>query len=416
MSAPRRSPTLILLTGTALILASAFGQKGGSTGSPAGGAPGTSPAGGTTTQPGAGANGQSTPQGTQPASPQVPSQQIFLSGQVMLEDGTPPPEPAAIQLVCSGSPYTEGYTNSLGDFSITLGSSFNTVLQDASISGFPDPTGVNPSQSSGNGITAGLNERQWMTCEIRAQLAGYQSQSVSLMNRRTMDNPNLGTILLHRIGQSEGTMVSATTLNAPKSARKAYEKALDLLKKKKLDNAEESLTKAVGEYPRYAAAWSELGRLQAAKGDTESARHSLEQSIQADPKYVAPYLELSLVQMRARQWKELAATSEKATRLDPFDYPQEFFFNAVAHYNLREIESAEESARRAEKLDTRHSIPQVSHLLGVILAARQDYKGAADEMRDYLRLAPEATDAADARSRLAQFEKLIAANPSQPKQ
>jgi hypothetical protein len=52
-------------------------------------------------------------------------------------------------------------------------------------------------------------------------------------------------------------------------------------------------------------------------------------------------------------------------KLDSFNYPQEFFLNAVAHYNLRDMEAAEQSARRAEKLDTRHKFPQVSRLLGL---------------------------------------------------
>jgi len=332
----------------------------------------------------------------------------------MLEEGTPPPQPVPIQLVCIGSPYTEGYTNGQGYFSITLGASATTEMQDASSSGLYDGIRGAGSFSTPNGNTGGPSERQWMNCEIRAQLAGYQSQTVSLLNRRAMDNPDVGTILLHRLGESQGTTVSATELAAPKSARKAYEKARDLIAKKKLDDAQANLTKAVEEYPRYAAAWSQLGSLAAAKGDADGARRAFDQAIQADPKYVVPYVEMSLLELRARHWKEVADTSEKALRLDPFSYPQAYFFNAVAHYNLHEVAAAEESARRAQKLDTRHQIPQVSHLIGTILAERHDYQAAAEEMRDYLKFAPQAQDAAAARSQLEQFEKLIAAKPPQP--
>jgi len=332
----------------------------------------------------------------------------------MLDDGTPPPQPVPIQRVCSGSPYTEGYTNSQGYFSIRVGVS--TELQDASNSGHQDPRDSIGSSSTSNGNTGAVNDEPWRNCEIRAQLVGYQSQSVSLLNRRAMDDPNVGTLLLRRLGQSEGTMVSATELAAPKSARKAYEKGLELIQKKKLDDAQASFTKAVEEYPRYAAAWAQLGSVVADKGDADAARHAFEQSISADPKYVVPYVEMSLLELRAHHWKELADTSEKAFRLDPFNYPQAYFFNAVAHYNLHELDAAEESARRAEKLDTRHQVPQISHLMGTILADRHDYKGAAAEMRDYLKLAPEAQDAAQARSQLERFDKLIAAAPSQPAQ
>jgi tetratricopeptide (TPR) repeat protein len=216
---------------------------------------------------------------------------------------------------------------------------------------------------------------------------------------------------MRRMGQSPGTTVSATTLAAPKDARKAFEKGVDLAKKKKLPEAQADLEKAVGLYPRYAIAWSELGQVQAAQGQLEAARNSFNQSIAADPKFVVPYVEISALEYRARRWQELADTSEKVVSLDPFHYPQTVFLNAVANYNLHNIDRAEESARRAQKLDVNHQIPQISHVLGVILAERHNYAAAAAEMRDYLKFAPQASDADDVRSQIAQLEQSAKANP-----
>ena len=39
---------------------------------------------------------------------------VFISGRVMLDDGTPPPEPVAIERVCINVIRTEGYTDSQG--------------------------------------------------------------------------------------------------------------------------------------------------------------------------------------------------------------------------------------------------------------------------------------------------------------
>jgi len=69
--------------------------------------------------------------------------------------------------------------------------------------------------------------------------------------------------------------------------------------------------------------------------------------------------------------------------LDPFDYPQEFFLNSVANYNLRNMDAAEKSALETERLDTEHHYPQASHLLASSWRKRQDYSGAAGEMRNY---------------------------------
>src|SRR5919204_1914830 len=46
---------------------------------------------------------------------------IFLSGKVVLQDGTAPSEPAAIQTVCRGRKKTEAYTDSRGYFSFQFG-------------------------------------------------------------------------------------------------------------------------------------------------------------------------------------------------------------------------------------------------------------------------------------------------------
>ena len=54
-------------------------------------------------------------------------QPIFVSGQVMLEDGTPPTESVAIERVCGGQSRTEGYTDSKGYFSLELGRRNNGV-------------------------------------------------------------------------------------------------------------------------------------------------------------------------------------------------------------------------------------------------------------------------------------------------
>jgi tetratricopeptide (TPR) repeat protein len=340
-------------------------------------------------------------------------QPIFVSGQVLLEDGTPPTESVAIERVCGGQSRTEGYTDSKGYFSLELGRRNNGVLVDASEdnSAFSAGSlgGVSPTGNMNSGMgSMGMGDNRFMNCELRARLAGYRSQIVSLATRRALDNPDVGVILMHRIGASEGGTVSAVSLAAPKDARKAYEKGLDLLKKKKTDDAIKSFQKAAELYPKYAAALCELGKLQMGRGETEPARESLQTAIQADPKYVVPYVELSFLEMQGQHWKEVAAATETATKLDPFSYPQAYFLNAVANYNLKNMEAAEKSAREAERLDTRHQYPKASHLLGIILAQRQDFTGAAERFKTYLKLAPQASDAATVRNQLEQVEKVSA--------
>jgi tetratricopeptide (TPR) repeat protein len=356
---------------------------------------------------------------------------IFLSGRVVTEDGQPPPEPARIERVCNGNPHGEGFTDSQGYFSIQLGNASGSVVYDASensgfstmgmsgTSGASGPSGMsgigNQQQSSNLGSGGAMMDRWLENCDLQARVGGYRSQTVSLAGRRPMDNPDIGVILLHRLGPNEsGTVVSASSLAAPKDARKAYDKGLESARKGKPDEALKSFEKAVAVYPGYAIAWCELGRIQVARSQIDSARESFDRASKADPKYVEPYLQLSLLAMRQQKWVELADLSDKAGKLDSFDYPQLFFFNAVANYSLHNLDTAEKSIQQAEHLDTRHQYPQIAHLHGVILIQRQDYPAAAERLRAYLKLAPNANDGDRVRAQLVEIEKVTAQNPAGP--
>jgi tetratricopeptide (TPR) repeat protein len=232
-----------------------------------------------------------------------------------------------------------------------------------------------------------------------------------------MDDPNVGTILLHRNGPAEeGQTISAVSLAAPKDAKKAYDKGLDALKKKKFEDAQTSFEKAVEAYPKYATAWYELGMLQEGQGKMDMARSYFDKALECDPKFVQPYMQISILELQASRWRVLAEVTDKLVKLDPFDYPQAFFFNSVANYNLQNFAEAEKSALAAERLDTRHGIPKVSHILGLLLAMRKDYAGAAERFKTYLKFAPEATDAAKVRSQLAEVEKITAASAASQEQ
>src|SRR5581483_3660827 len=134
--------------------------------------------------------------------------------------------------------------------------------------------------------------------------------------------------------------------------------------------------------------------------------------VKADPKFVGPYMELAVLQWKAEKWQEVADLSEKVIKLDSFDYPQAHFLNALSNYYLKNMDVAEKSAREATRLDTRKQYVTSIRLLGVILANKQDYNGAAEQFKSYLQLAPQASDAATVRSQLSQLEKMTAT--SQP--
>ena len=179
----------------------------------------------------------------------------------MMYDGSEPPESVTIERVCSSnSVHAEGYTDSKGRFSFNLGQNVG-MFADASTSVFPElgqQGGLNStSNNSGpTGATSNANQESlYWDCELRARLPGYRSDTVSLAGRRMLDSPDIGVILLYPIAGIQGLTASATSGQAPKDARKSYQRGQDAVKKSKPDQAEQEFRKAVQLYPRYAEAW-----------------------------------------------------------------------------------------------------------------------------------------------------------------
>ncbi|MBM3782987.1 MAG: DUF3808 domain-containing protein [Acidobacteria bacterium] len=344
---------------------------------------------------------------------------IFLSGKVVLEDGTAPPDQVVIERICNGVTRPEGYTDSKGRFSFELGRN-NAVMADASTSGaFDDGAfgsrpgfGGNNPRMGGIGSAMGgrgISERDLMGCEIRAQLAGFRSEVVNLAGRRSLDNPDLGTIILRRLANVEGFTFSLTTAMAPKEAKKNYEKGLDLVKKKKVAEATAEIEKATSAYPKYAIAWFELGRLYENQQRVDPAIKAYESAIAADPKYVNPYVNLARLHGQKKEWQKTVEASAKGIKLNPFEFLQLYYVNAVGHMNLGKMDEAEKSIREAMKLDTKGTSPRLDQVLGTILMEKADYAGAKASLESYLRKAPNAADAPQVRNQINQLTEMAAA-------
>lgn len=343
---------------------------------------------------------------------------VFLSGKVVMDDGSAPPDPVTIERVCNGVPKPEGYTDSKGRFSFELGRN-SAMFMDASVSGpgdFGSGAGLGSSRQTMANPTGGIRERDLMGCELRAMLPGFRSEIVNLSGRRFMDNPDVGTIVLRRLGNVEGLTISATSMAAPKEAKKLLDKGRESMKKNKLDEAQKSFEKAVELYPKYAIAWNELGNIHDRRKDTEAARKAYSEALNADQKYISPYEGLATIAARENKWPEVADITDRMIRLNPVDFPRAYFYNAVAKLNLQKLDEAEKSAAQVLQMDPQHRMPKAEHVMGIILAQKQDYSGAASHIKKYIEFSPPGTDLDLAKKQLDQLEKALSASapPQQP--
>jgi tetratricopeptide (TPR) repeat protein len=379
---------------------------GGGQGAPGGANPGGGRPGTGGQQPGQQQPGQMPGRDQRDTFPEMQNRPVFLSGKVVMDDGTPPPDSVVIERVCGSIVRPEAHTDSKGRFSFQLGQN-QYMMADASTSSIGDPIGGAPGRGGmmGPGGRGGISERDLMGCELRATLAGFRSEPVNLAGRRALDNPDVGTIILHRLAKVEGFTFSATSAYAPKDAKKAYEKGSEAAKKKKWADAETNLQKAVDTYPKYAAAWYELGLVHQQQQKLEEAKKAYLASIQADEKYVTPYAQLARIAGAEQKWPEVAEYTTKVIRLNPYFSPEIYYISAVANFNLQKLDQAEEHAREVVKLDTQHKNPRANHLLGIILAQKQAYPEAAENMRAFLKRVPEGPDAENVKKQLAEVER-----------
>jgi Tfp pilus assembly protein PilF len=332
--------------------------------------------------------------------PDASIQPVFVSGKVLLQGGGTLPEPVPIERVCNSVSRREGYTDTKGQFEFQLG--LNTTFQDASES----DSRITPASTPRPGGSASRRPLDLTGCELRAVLAGYQSSVVIL--RLTGGDTwqyEVGTIFLKRLGNAPGTTISVTSMAAPKDAMRAYEKA-QKAKAEKPEEAEKYLTKAVEIYPQFAAAWTLLGDIHRQRNEFDAARSDYTRAAAADPQFVNPTYGLTVIAMQEKKWDEAVRLSDQVLKLNAGAFPLAYFFSVAANYNLQKFDAAEDSARKFKALDTQHAHPDVCLLLSYVLSRKQDYAGAAHEIRDYLAAAPNSPDAEQLKADAKRYEDL----------
>ncbi len=334
---------------------------------------------------------------------------LYITGVVMMDDGGSPPEPVTLEIACGGKSKPYGVTDSTGAFTINYGQPESYAMGDSDYSGTPGGN-VNNTGSGRIGSAGSM-----MGCSLSARLPGFSSDPVQLNERRQLDNPNLGTIILRRLENVSGFTFSMTTMNAPKHARKDYEKGVEFARKTKWPEAESLFRKAVAAYPAYAVSWEALGRtLEMEKRPTE-AKKAYEESVRADPRFVTPYMRLMVLSGREQRWEEVAKSAAIVIQLDPSGYPIAYFFSGIANLNLNREDEAEKSVRAGLKVDSHGTVPRLNHLMATLLLHRGAYAEALPYLRAYLQHQPEPADAATVKGVMAQAEKMTTApGPATP--
>jgi tetratricopeptide (TPR) repeat protein len=111
---------------------------------------------------------------------------------------------------------------------------------------------------------------------------------------------------------------------------------------------------------------------------------------------------LADLQLQTQEYESAVDTAGKALALDP-SIPIANYVQAVGNFKLNRLDDAQKSAQEVEK-GPHQNLPQVYALLADIFLMKNDYPGAAAQMRAYLKAWPKGPFAPDMKKRLDQID------------
>ncbi|HEY0757632.1 MAG TPA: hypothetical protein VGD59_00055 [Acidisarcina sp.] len=312
----------------------------------------------------------------------------FLLGKVVVADDPVPWDPILVVVLCEAKPVFATYTDVQGAFAITA------VNIAGSLSLQEDAKRQMETHLEG--------------CQVTAPLAGFHARAIVISHRNLRDDPDLGVINLERDENTPGTAISSTTAAAPGKALKAYARARADVIENNLEAAKRDLEDAVAADAKFADAWYQLGRLQQGS-DAAAARGSYAKALAADPQFLLPYEQLAALAVRDKNWQGVLDNTGHALQLDPAGTAQTWYYDALANFELGNIDASQASSMKSMELDPQHSIPASEQLLAAILARKRDYASAIEHLQNCLKYSASQKNIESLKRSIAKLEELQAA-------
>jgi tetratricopeptide (TPR) repeat protein len=183
--------------------------------------------------------------------------------------------------------------------------------------------------------------------------------------------------------------------NIPKAARKAYDQGVKLQKENQHEKALIAFNQAVDLYPEYFQALTERASLLMGRNQLAEAAADFERALRLNDKYVPALRGLGYCQIQQKQFEAAVSNLERAFVMEP-KVPLTLLLLGYANLSLGRYEPAQQCLEEALKLGP-ESAARAHVYLAEVFAHEQKFKEAADSIRRYLALKPDAPDAADLR-------------------
>lgn len=206
-----------------------------------------------------------------------------------------------------------------------------------------------------------------------------------------------------RPGEPRPGVINAALASVPKPAAELYEKALESVRKGDTKKAVEQLKGALSFHPDFGLAHSELGVLYMKLKQPDKAAAALEAALRLLPEDYAALLTYGRALFDLQRLPEAEEQFRRALRKNPAS-PSAHFYLGLLLLKRREHDGAEAEFKSAVSAGG-DQLALAHYYLGGIYWNKGQYKQAADELETYLRLAPDAPDAARLRETIKEFRK-----------
>ena len=191
-----------------------------------------------------------------------------------------------------------------------------------------------------------------------------------------------------------GVVAADVDLDVPKAAVKRYEGGMKALSENKSEKARSEFKAAIELYPKYYAARLELGRELRLQKKFREAEEVLRPLVQIAPKHSEAHIELGIVLLSLGGRKEAADALRAALRLEETSWAAHLYLG----WALLESDAAEAGRHFARALELDEQKAARAHLALARLAQEKgEVRLAVTHLDAYLKIAPDAADAAAAR-------------------
>lgn len=196
--------------------------------------------------------------------------------------------------------------------------------------------------------------------------------------------------------------VSVRRLSIPSEAARRYEQAEKRLGRREVDGALVDLKEAVRVAPQFMSAWNLLGVISYQTRKYEDAEKYFRQALETEPGAFEPVVNLGGVLLNLGKFDEALQYNRYATLQRPGDALANSQLG-LNYFHLGHDEQAETYLRKAERIDPAHfSAPQLT--LAQIYYRRGDREAVCRELESYLKLHPDAPNAAAIKNELEKLK------------